>query len=261
METHFNYKANCNSTVFSDSCIAARKEIKNSLQGLNIYDVYRNCPKANTTNLIKEKKEISRQKIFLQTLKKINLEQKKSKLLKFFEENFSHSLEKEQGLYNLINNLKDEDEGIWPDGCLDDPFPNDFFNKDSTKEKLNVRKEITYEQCNAYINMNYKFSDSLKIYNDTLLNSGLRLWFYSGDTDGAVPFTGTIKWLPKLNMDITEPYRKWVVNEQTAGYVQSYDSMVFVTILGTGHMAPQWKREEAFTMFNAFLKGERLPTQ
>ena len=62
-------------------------------------------------------------------------------------------------------------------------------------------------------------------------------------------------------MDITEPYRKWVVNDQTAGYVQSYESMVFATVLGTGHMAPQWKREESFIMFNAFLKGERLPTK
>jgi len=91
------------------------------------------------------------------------------------------------------------------------------------------------------------------------LNSGIRIWFYSGDTDGAVPFTGSIKWIPKLKMDITEPYRRWIVNKQGAGYVQSYDSLVYVTIAGAGHMAPQWKREQAYVMFNAFLKGERLP--
>ena len=64
---------------------------------------------------------------------------------------------------------------IWPDVCLDDPSPTDFFNKPEIKDKLHVRLNITYIQCNDIINMNYKFSDSLQIYNSTLLNSGLRI--------------------------------------------------------------------------------------
>jgi carboxypeptidase C (cathepsin A) len=289
METQMDYKANCNTTVFSESCKAARKEIKNALQGLNIYDIYRECPKnqknvkkilSNSTlasensdlNIVVESYTSSnRQKTFLNTLKKINKEQKKIKLSKFFHEKFADSfssLEAQNGFYDFMENLNvnnlglnDDDDSVWPEACIDDPFPTAFFNKDEIKEKLHVRKEITYKECNDLINQNYKFSDSLQIYNNTLLNSGLRIWFYSGDTDAAVPFTGTINWLPKLNMDITESYRRWVINGQTAGYVQSYDSMVYITVLGTGHMAPQWKRENCFAMFNSFLKGERLPAQ
>lgn len=267
METHLDYKANCTSTDFSDSCIAARKEIRSALQGLNIYDIYRTCPKPKTKimsnffdkNYNKKNMEVvSQQQAMIATLRKINKQQRKMKMLKNFEI-FSEIPEKEQGLFEEINNLKDEDEGVWPDGCADDPYPTEFFNSEATKEKMHVRKDITYVQCNNYINSHYKFSDSLGIYHNTLIHSGLRLWFFSGDTDGAVPFTGTQKWLPKLNMAITEPYRKWVVNEQTAGYVQSYESMVFATVMGAGHMAPQWKREQSFILFNAFLGGERLP--
>ena len=196
----------------------------------------------------------------MNTLKKIGRKQKEQKILRKIENNLPTSdLSSLEIVYELGKKFQAEDEGLWPDACLDDPFPSDFFNKIETKEKLHVRTNITYVQCNDFINQNYKFSDSLQIYKDTLLTSGIRIWFYSGDTDGAVPFTGTIKWLPKLKMDITEPYRRWVVNGQNAGYVQAYDSLVYLTILGTGHMAPQWKREQGFVMFNAFLKGERLP--
>ena len=271
LQTHESFIANCKTLPLTDACKAARKEIKNSLQGLNIYDVYRQCPPQKKEMLkflysnseIENKNKIPQQKIMINTLKRISKQQKLEKLMK---ENSSFFDILEESYLNLEKlNLKknditdDEDTGLWPDGCLDDPFPTEFFNKAETKTKLNVRTSITYVQCNENINTNYTFGDSLQVYNRTLLNSGIRIWFYAGDTDGAVPFTGTIKWLPKLKMDITEPYRKWVVNGQTAGYVQSYDSIVYITIKGTGHMAPQWKREESFLMFNSFLKGERLP--
>lgn len=258
IETRNLYQANCNSTVFSEECISARKEIKDSLQGLNIYDVYRNCPKSQKFEERKFKGKTEKS-LFLNTLKRINHRQKENKLLKELEKNLPNDSNSLDLFFEISKGLTAEDEGIWPDACLDDPFPTDFFNKIEIKEKLHIRTNITYVQCNDFIEQNYKISDSLQIYKDTLLKSGIRIWFYSGDTDGAVPFTGTIKWLKKLNMDITEPYRRWVVNGQTSGYVQAYDSMVYLTVLGTGHMAPQWKREQVFVMFNAFLKGERLP--
>lgn len=281
--TRDNFLAYCNSTTLTPECKATRKEIQNSLQGLNIYDIYRECPpnaesahennkslKFLTSKNTHAKKTqshiVSQQNIMLNTLKKLSNKQKFDKILKSskidlgeFDFNLFSINEFQSKLSAFADN--DEDTGLWPDGCADDAFPTDFFNKIETKNKLHVRTNITYVQCNNYINGNYTFGDSIKSYKNTLLNSGIRIWFYAGDTDGAVPFTGAIKWIPKLNMDITEPYRRWIVNGQGAGYVQSYDSLVYVTILGTGHMAPQWKREQAFVMFNAFLKGERLPSK
>ena len=260
VNTRDNYIKNCNSTVLSSDCIKVRKEIKQSMQGLNIYDIYRECPstKKGFLQSSMQSNVNSHQSTMINTLKRINKLQKLKKLTENAKyENIFSAFESFNK--NIVNLSDDVDEGIWPDSCADDPFPSDFFNNNQTKIKLHVRTNITYLQCNNDINSNYTFGESLKVYNNTLLNSGIRIWFYSGDTDAAVPFTGSIKWIPKLKMQITENYRKWIVNGQIAGYVQSYDSLVYVTILGTGHMAPQWKREQSFIMFNSFLKGERLP--
>jgi carboxypeptidase C (cathepsin A) len=251
--------------------MVARKEIQISLQGINIYDVYRECPPAkkivnNSFKFLKsiyekttENEIVSEQEIMINTLNRISSKQRLEKIMKNSTLQ-SNSEELETDL-TKITEKEPRHRSLWPDFCLPDPFPTDFFNRLETKNKLHVRTNITYATCNKFINGNYTMGDSLKTYNNTLLKSELRIWFYAGDTDGAVPFTGTIKWIPKLNMEITEPYRKWFVNGKTAGYIQSYDSFVYITIMGTGHMAPQWKREESYIMFNAFLKGERLPEE
>ena len=150
---------------------------------------------------------------------------------------------------------------IWPDGCMEDKNLDTFLNNPVTKKLLHVDPLIKWMQCNDTINENYHVTNaSFDIYKNVLINTDLKIWFYSGDTDAAVPFTGSVQWIPKLGLEITEEYRSWNVNNQTVGYVQSYGKRFkYVTIKGTGHMAPQWKRIEAFTMFNAYLKGESLP--
>ena len=40
------------------------------------------------------------------------------------------------------------------------------------------------------------------------------------------------------------------------GYFQARDGMDFFTIHGTGHMAPQWAREEVPSMVNGFMYDE-----
>ena len=99
---------------------------------------------------------------------------------------------------------------------------------------------------------------SFFLYKD-LIASKIKILIYSGDTDGAVPFTGTRKWIKNLNLDIKEKWRSWRVNDkELAGYVEKYQGLTFVTVKGTGHMVPQWKKVEAFYMLNQFLNGKDL---
>lgn len=42
---------------------------------------------------------------------------------------------------------------------------------------------------------------------------GIRIVVFSGNTDGAVPTTDTIRWLEMLNLDIDEPWRQWFVDD------------------------------------------------
>ena len=91
-----------------------------------------------------------------------------------------------------------------------------------------------------------------------LMNYGLRIMIYSGDCDGAVPFTGTRQWIRNLNLPITTPYHQWYYDEQVAGYATQYRGLTFVTVKGAGHIVPQLKRPQALKMINAFLQGQNL---
>jgi serine carboxypeptidase-like clade 1 len=237
------YLKNCgNSTVSSPECDATRMKIKASLEGLNIYNIIGICPPSNSTS------SNSFQSIMLNTLKRISKDNRKPSPVQYLVQQF------------LYGSFEDDPFDIWPSPCAEDIYPTNFFNVPDNKDKLHVRTNIIYADCNGDINGNYTFGESFAIYRDILLPAKkLRIWFYSGDTDGAVPFTGSIRWIPNLHLNIVDEYRAWIVNGQTAGFVQEYEGLTYVTIKGTGHMAPQWKREEAFTMFNAFLKGQKLP--
>jgi len=92
-----------------------------------------------------------------------------------------------------------------------------------------------------------------------LISKKLKILIYTGDTDGAVPFNGTLAWVRNLGLKITRPWRTWRVNEDAvAGYVTNYDGLILVTVKGTGHMVPQWKAKEAFYMLNQFFEGKDL---
>jgi serine carboxypeptidase-like clade 1 len=70
---------------------------------------------------------------------------------------------------------------------------------------------------------------------------------YSGDTDGAVPTLGTQGWIATLNWPVTESWRAYTIDNQVAGYLESYEgNFTFATVHGAGHMAPQFKRAETY---------------
>jgi carboxypeptidase C (cathepsin A) len=247
-ETRQKYLDDCKNDLYlrrsnkvSKACNEARKEIQDSLQGINIYDIYRPCPPQNSNKLL------TNQKATLNTLDKISRYNRMAIFTDYSDFGYSFNYDSE------------EEVPIWPEGCREDSFPKSFLNLHSTKHSLNVRDSLNFEMCNHDINKNYTFGESLDIYQKILIPSGLKIWFYSGDTDAAVPFNGSINWIAKLGLTVTETYRAWKVNNQVAGFVQGYGEFKFITVKGTGHMAPQWKREEVFILFNSFLKNENLP--
>ena len=95
---------------------------------------------------------------------------------------------------------------------------------------------------------------SRKLYPE-LINSGLKIRIYSGDTDTAVATAGTRQWIKKLNMTRTHEWSEWTVGNQIAGFYENYGNFTFMTIKGSGHMCIQWKRPQGFHMFSTFLQG------
>jgi carboxypeptidase C (cathepsin A) len=95
---------------------------------------------------------------------------------------------------------------------------------------------------------------------DGLLGKGLKILIYSGDTDGVCPTSGTIKWINNLNRKVVRDWRSWKVEGTNlpSGYTVKYDEFSFLTIKGSGHMCIGWKRPQGFHMIKQFLEGKEF---
>jgi carboxypeptidase C (cathepsin A) len=144
--------------------------------------------------------------------------------------------------------------------CTDAKGPNEYFNRPDVKVLLNVNTDIQWQMCSSLVEQNYTLSPygSYYLYKP-LIEQKLKILIYSGDSDGAVPFNGSEKWITNLGLNISKPWRSWKISDdKIAGYAINYDGLTYVTVKGTGHMVPQWKPAEAFHMYSSFLKGQDL---
>ncbi|KAG2398051.1 Serine carboxypeptidase-like 34 [Vigna angularis] len=94
-----------------------------------------------------------------------------------------------------------------------------------------------------------------------LAAGGIRIWVYSGDTDGSVPVTGTRYSLQKLGLRIVEDWTPWYTSKQVGGWRTIYDGLTFVTIRGAGHQVPTYTPEPALQLLQHFLANQKLPSQ
>jgi len=135
-----------------------------------------------------------------------------------------------------------------------------FINQPKMRIALNISDDIQpFEQCtsNPKFNYHYQQEGSMWIY-QVLKGSGIRMMFYSGDTDGMVPLSGTRKWIKELNWTVKEAWRPWMTNNQVSGYVVRYDGLDFITLKGVGHMAPQWARQPVQEMITNWIKNDKI---
>ncbi|KAJ7960385.1 Carboxypeptidase [Quillaja saponaria] len=88
-----------------------------------------------------------------------------------------------------------------------------------------------------------------------LIQSDIRVWIYSGDTDGRVPVTSSRYSINSLKLPIISAWRPWYSSREVGGYVVAYRGLTFITVRGAGHMVPSWQPERALTMITSFLQG------
>ncbi|XP_042501941.1 serine carboxypeptidase-like 35 [Macadamia integrifolia] len=138
-----------------------------------------------------------------------------------------------------------------------------YFNRQDVQRALhaNVTKlSYPYTTCSNVIS---KWNDSpntvLPIIKK-LLGAGLRIWIYSGDTDGRVPATSTRKSLNELGLPVEEAWRAWFHRRQVAGWVVTYEGgLTFATVRGAGHQVPVLRPDQALFLFSHFLSSKTLP--
>jgi carboxypeptidase C (cathepsin A) len=218
----------------SHKCNQARLDISKDFDGNDVYGIYRQCPLVEENDIIKYKNKNTYRNIIYKNLKKY-----------FLKKDFISD-----------NNDKEKEDGLWPNKlCEEDSLIDEFLNLNTTKEKLKVNNyTINWTQC---ANLNYQWSDSIHLYNTTLLkHPEIKKYLMSGTEDGVISTIGTMRWINKIGFTVNEKWRQWKINEQVAGYVQTYkEGITLITIKGAGHMAPQDKRQEAKIILDAFFEG------
>ena len=212
-------------------CNEIREIIKSNFNGLDIYGIYRICPKGKTLS-VNDPLYLNSQSTYQKTILS-QLKSDKDKL-----------------------NSEEKEIDIWPELCNDDLFLDEFLNDDTIKTKLGVDKSITWTQCSKFLK--YKMGDSYKFYSETMLKyPDVRVWVFSGTEDSVLSTLGTMRWINKLNFTIEKVWTKYKVNDQIAGYAQKYkEGLVIVTVKGAGHMVPQDQRAASFKMLDSFINNK-----
>ncbi|GLT67212.1 hypothetical protein SLA2020_395370 [Shorea laevis] len=137
-----------------------------------------------------------------------------------------------------------------------------YFNREDVRTSLHATvKEGKWKTCNDSILGTYIFSVSsiLPIYNK-LIKGGLKIWIYSGDADGRVPFIASRNSIQTLQLPVISPWHSWYHHHQVGGRIVEYKGLTYVTVRGAGHLVPLNKPSEALALITSFLTGEPLPT-
>jgi len=155
--------------------------------------------------------------------------------------------------------IRDHKLGISPP-CINSDKATTYLNMPSVQKAIHVQQGINWTICTEDINYNSNTNSVIPIYKE-LLKSQFKVLIYSGDTDGAVPYTGTAAWTESLNLPVITSWTQWSIvradgaGDQVAGFITEYDGLTFLTVKGSGHMVPQFKPEAAFNMFQTFVTG------
>ncbi|XP_020083848.1 serine carboxypeptidase-like 35 [Ananas comosus] len=158
------------------------------------------------------------------------------------------------------------------DPCMED-YVRAYFNREDVQRALHANLThlpYPFSPCSEVIR---KWNDSpstvLPILKK-LINAGLRIWVYSGDTDGRVPVTSTRYSINKMKLHAKKKgkgkgdewggWRAWYYKEQVGGWVVEYEEgLAFATVRGAGHQVPVFAPAPALSLLSHFLAGRSLP--
>ncbi|CAA3033661.1 serine carboxypeptidase-like 40 [Olea europaea subsp. europaea] len=138
-----------------------------------------------------------------------------------------------------------------------------YLNRPDVQEALhaNVTKlDHDWEACSDLIT---EWSDSpstiIPLLREFMAN-GLRVWIFSGDTDGRVPVTSTKDSINKMKLAVTTSWHPWFISGEVGGYTQVYEgNLTFATVRGAGHQVPSYQPVRALSLIMHFLSGTGLP--
>ena len=136
----------------------------------------------------------------------------------------------------------------------------DYMGSKEVRKALHIPDYIqAFDICNDPILRDYRSQMQASAWIYTKLKVRYNIMHYSGTTDAAIPTHGTKMWIKNANYEVTAPQREWKTNGNFSGHLTEYGKFKFVTVHGTGHMAPQWKRQEVTELISHFIHNEPIP--
>jgi serine carboxypeptidase-like clade I len=255
-ELRQDYLNNCEIKKNQDECDRTKENIMNIIENVNIYDIYRKCFTSDNSKL--ESIYLSDDSEEFQIKSKFTDKYNYTPWL-FTNMKSSRSRDNQNLSYLAEESSDKESNNSTP--CVDSLGPDTFFNREDVKAAMNVDTKLKWELCSDKVGKAYKIDRSRGSYflYPKIISAGIKILVYSGDTDGAVPFNGTQKWISNLKLPILSKWKSWRVDDDNlAGYRTVYKGLTFVVVKGTGHMVPQWKPKEAYYMLSRFLEGKDL---
>ncbi|KAE8038295.1 hypothetical protein FH972_010820 [Carpinus fangiana] len=90
--------------------------------------------------------------------------------------------------------------------------------------------------------------------------NGLRVWVFSGDTDGRVPVTSTTYSINKMHLPVKTTWHPWFFKGEVGGYTEVYKGdLTFATVRDAGHQVPSFQPARGLSLIKHFLGGTPLP--
>ncbi|KAM3719058.1 Serine carboxypeptidase ctsa-1.1 [Dirofilaria immitis] len=144
--------------------------------------------------------------------------------------------------------------------CLNDSALIQYMNSAEVRRALHIPQNLPkWDVCNSKITTNYD-----KIYGDMgpfikeIIKANIRVLLYYGDTDMACNFMMGQQFSASLNLQRKRGKEPWIFNSQIAGFKTIYNGLIFLTIRGAGHMAPQWRAPQMQYVIQQFINNRPI---
>ena len=158
--------------------------------------------------------------------------------------------------------------------CSDD-YVTAYLNRADVQRALHARSDVSWKQCGgvkAY-SAESKRTSMIPVLMDLINHGGLRIMIMSGNEDSVVPSTGDQHWIWDTGLDNTEPWRRFKLDGQVAGYTTNFTASStgppggdgqpsppsgfrYTVVNGAGHMIPMTQPKRSAHVVRMFLSGE-----
>jgi len=155
-------------------------------------------------------------------------------------------------------------------GAYNNTKQTDFMNDPVVKEKFGARTWRPWAACNSTAMLPFVFSgdylSSSRRDVAQVLNAGIHILVYAGDTDAMVDWLGCRRWVanfPWVHQRewLAAPRETVYLNGRAKGVRQSASGLTFLQIFDAGHMVPMDQPEFALAMLQGFMHQALAQTQ